>query len=67
MHLELKLNHYIAIRNLMEDFEPEVPEDALTPQETETLDLVKRIIFNIEKRRAQPKARTYPYRKKVVA
>lgn len=66
MHLELKLNHYIAIRNLMEDFEPEIPEDALTPQETETLDLVKKIIFNIEKRRAQPKARAYSYRKKAV-
>lgn len=67
MHIELKLNHYISIRNLMEDFEPETPEDALTSEETEALDIVKKIIFNIEKRRAHPKARAYAYKKRAVA
>jgi hypothetical protein len=62
--LELRLDHYQIIRNFMDDFEPMTPEDALTPQETETLDLVKQIIVNIEKRRAEPKTeRRYPYRK----
>ena len=52
-HLELKLEHYISIRNFMEDIELD-PEDAMRPAEQEALATVKQIISNIEKRRARP-------------
>lgn len=50
---ELKFQHYCAIRDFMEDIELD-PEDAITPMEGEALAIVKQIILNIEKRRAQP-------------
>ena len=53
-HLELKLEHYISIRNFMEDIELE-PEDVMSSGEQEALAAVKQIIINIEKRRAEPR------------
>ena len=53
MHIELKLEHYRVIRDFMDDIEL-APEDAMSPAEEEALALVKQIIVNIEKRRAQP-------------
>jgi hypothetical protein len=64
-HLELRHEHYVLIRNFMEDFIPESPKDALTPAETETLDLVRQIIFNIEKRRASPPVKHHYRRQRV--
>lgn len=62
-HLELKLEHYISIRNFMEDIELD-PEDAMSPAEQEALATVKQIISNIEKRRARPVTAVPPrYRK----
>lgn len=63
-HLELRHEHYIAIRDFMEDIELD-PEDAMTPKEKESLNLVKQIISNIEKRRAEPtKPHAHRYRRK---
>ena len=67
--VELKLEHYLAIRDFMDDIELD-PEDAMSPIETESLGLVKQIISNIETRRKQPSAprkNGYPYRKRRVA
>ena len=62
-HPELKLQHYISIRNFMEDIELD-PEDAMSPAEQEALATVKQIISNIEKRRARPVTAVPPrYRK----
>ena len=75
-HPELKLQHYISIRNFMEDIELD-PEDAMSPAEQEALErdavldraqealaTVKQIISNIEKRRARPVTAVPPrYRK----
>jgi hypothetical protein len=53
MRIELKLEHYRTIRDFMEEIELS-PEDAMSPAEEEALALVKQVINNIEKRRAQP-------------
>ena len=60
--LELRYQHYVAIRDFMSDIELE-PEDAMTPGEAEALDLVKQIVSNIEKSRSSP-ARPVRYSRK---
>ena len=64
-HLELKLEHYLAIRDFMQDIELD-PEDAMSPAESEALAVVKQIITNIETRRKQTdKPRAHKYRRRV--
>ena len=53
IHVELRYEHYIAIRDFMSEIELD-PEDSMTPIEAESLAMVKQIIANIEARRAQP-------------
>lgn len=60
--LELRLEHYVAIRNFMDEVELE-PPDVMSTGEKEALAVVKQIIVNIEKRRAQPQAERLKYRR----
>ncbi len=61
-HLELKLQHYIAIRDFMSNMDLE-PEDAMTSSEEEALGIVKQIIANIEEHRAKPRVEKPKHRR----